>query len=331
MPGLTDRIDQSGFAALPRPRSAAGAPRRVGIEIEFGGITEQQAAAIAQQAFGGEIKTVKPHELRLEGSRIGRLDFYLDTAYRDPNGSALAELGLALSRAVVPVEVVTPPLSLDLLPQTELLREALREAGAEGSRDGLFLGVGLHLNIEIAGTGIDDILPTLRAYALIEDWLRYADPMDSVRRLLPFCDPYPRRFVDALAEGRDWTMHDLFTAYLHFNPTRNRGLDMLPLLAHLDAGRVTRALHGLGAVSPRPAYHYRLPDSRIDEGDWTIAYEWNRWIAVERLGASPDLLQRLAAHWLDHRASLFTVQADWRALVETFLADHGLVPTCAAR
>ena len=326
MPGVTDRIDHSRFADLPRPRTAAGTPRRAGIEIEFGGLTEQQAAEIARKALGGRVEAMGPHELRLVDSRAGTLKLYLDTAFRDKVGGTLGEIGLNLSRAVVPVEIVTPPLTPDLLPEIDRLRRALRGAGADGSREGLLLGFGLHLNVEVAGMESGDILPVLRAYALVEDWLRHADPMDSSRRLLPFSDPYPRRFIDALAEAQDWTMEDIFTAYLHFNPTRNRGLDLLPLLAHLDPDRVLEVLTAFGAVSPRPAFHYRLPDSRVDEAGWSIAYEWNRWIIVERLAAAPDLLQSLSARWLDHRAAIFSTQRDWRTSIEDFLAQHELVP-----
>ena len=36
-------------------------------------------------------------------------------------------------------------------------------------------------------------------------------------------------------------------------------------------------------VNSRPTLHYRLPDCRIDEPDWSITTEWNRWMLVEEL------------------------------------------------
>lgn len=309
----------AAFQPLP-----LGTDRRAGIEIEFGGLTETEAARIARRTLGGEIAACGDHELRLTGCTLGDLKIYLDTALRDRLDGPLAEIGLDLSRALVPVEIVTPPLTFEMLPQVDHLRAALREAGAAGTRDGLLLGFGLHLNPEIPGGTVDDLLPTLTAYALLEDRLRYGGEMDVARRVLPFSDPFPRGFVDALAGARGWTLENLFDACLSHNATRNRGLDMLPVLAHLDPDRVAQALDGLGAVSGRPAWHYRLPDCRIDEGGWSVAAEWNRWVQVERVAADAALLDRLRTAWQDHRAALTTLRPDWRAQVDEILARAGL-------
>jgi hypothetical protein len=71
--------------------------------------------------------------------------------------------------------------------------------------------------------------------------------------------------------------------YLAHNPTRNRPLDLLPVLAFTDPGLLAR--HGLGGqkARPRPCLNYRLPNSLIDDPHWSIAAEWNRWVLVERL------------------------------------------------
>ncbi len=312
-------MDTPAFLPLP-----LGTDRRAGVEIEFGGLTETEAARIARDTLGGETMASGDHELRLTGSMLGDLEIYLDTALRDRLDGPLAEIGLDLSRTVVPIEIVTPPLTFDQLPQVDHLCAALRTAGAIGTRDGIFLGFGLHLNPEIPGPGIADLLPTLTAYALLEDRLRYGGEMDVARRVLPFSDPFPRGFVDCLAGARDWTLDDLFDACLSHNATRNRGLDMLPVLAHLDEDRVAQALDGLGAISARPAWHYRLPDCRIDEPAWSVAAEWNRWVLVERIAADADVLDRLKTAWQDHRAALTTLRPDWRAQVGEILAQAGL-------
>jgi hypothetical protein len=110
----------------------------------------------------------------------------------------------------------------------------------------------------------------VRAFALIEDWLRASDPIDPARRLLPFVDAWPRRLVDLLgAEGGGWSLGDLSDAYVMLSPTRNRALDLLPLLEHLDPERVRRALPEGQAKGGRPTWHYRLPEARVDEPDWT--------------------------------------------------------------
>lgn len=310
----TADIDRTAFAALPQPSNLEGRPRRTGVEIEFAGLTEHEAADIAARVLGGEVTAHDDHALEVTGSQAGDLTVYLDTRYRDLDGP-LARAGLDLARSVVPVEIVTRPLTPEQLPLLDDLRDALRQAGAKGSHQGWLFGFGLHLNPEIPGPDARQLAPILTAYALLEDWLRLADPMDASRRLLPFANPYPPDFVDALVARTTWDRDALVDCYLQHNPTRNRGLDMLPALACLDESRVAGALGGLGAVSARPAFHYRLPDSRIDAADWTIAYEWNRWVLVESIARESALMSRLAEDWQDHRARPLRGRPAWSAQV----------------
>ncbi|SIO14076.1 Putative amidoligase enzyme [Rhodovulum sp. ES.010] len=329
MDSIAALVPRDRFLPLCPVETAAGTPRRVGVEIEFGGMTESEAARIVADALGGQVQPRSAHEIDVEGTEWGSVEVCLDTAYRDKAGNAIADLGLDLSRVVVPVEIVTPPLAPEHLPALDRLRGALRKAGAQGSREGMFLGFGVHLNPEIAEDRVGAILPVTRAYALVEDWLRKADPIDPSRRLLPFVDPYPRGFVDRLSEaGPRWTLDDFIDAYLAETPTRNRGLDMLPVFRHLDEDRVTGALgDAANAVSGRPAFHYRLPDCRIDEPGWRLAYEWNRWVMVERLAADRAALDRLAGDWLEYRGAFTTTRGDWFAHLESRLADLELWET----
>jgi len=229
---------------------------------------------------------------------------------------------LDLSRAVVPLEIITEPLPTQSLPAMERVREALRKAGATGSRAGLLLGFGVHLNIDVAGEEAGDILPTVLAFAFLEDWLRREDPIDATRRVLPFVAPYPRNFVDRLArQSAHWSMADLTRVYLEETPSRNRGLDLLPLLRHLDESRVVEALgSSASSVHPRPAWHYRVPDCRIDEPNWSLAYEWNRWRIVECVAVMRPLLERLRSDWIAHRDSRSGAMGDWRRHVEDLLS-----------
>ncbi|TCP61979.1 putative amidoligase enzyme [Rhodovulum bhavnagarense] len=326
MDGITALVPRDRFLPLSPRMTAKGFPRRVGVEIEFGGLTETEAAQQVVAALGGRIGQIDAHELSVQDTTLGDIGICLDTAWRDKAGNALADLGLDLSRAVVPVEIVTPPLAPDDMPELENLRGHLCKAGATGSRKGMFLGYGLHLNPEIADETAGAILPVLRAFALLEDWLRNADPIDPSRRVMPFIEPYPRRFVDRLAgEARTWSLDALVEAYLADTPTRNRGLDLLPCLRHLDEDRLCAALGDEArSVSARPAFHYRLPDCRIDEIGWRIAYEWNRWAMVEALAARPMDLDRLADDWLDYRGQFISTRPDWLAHVETRLDELAL-------
>jgi len=82
----------------------------------------------------------------------------------------------------------------------------------------------------------------------------------------------------------------LIDDFLHFTPTRNRPLDMLPLFAWLDEDKVMQAPVEKDLIKARPALHYRLPNCLIDEPDWSLSVPWNDWIEVERLAADSDAL-----------------------------------------
>lgn len=316
---LADTVHTNRFLPLPVPRKADGSPRRVGIEIEFGGLSEHDTAAVIRDCLGGEIEADSSNELRVTGTEIGPVKVVLDTAFRKRKPGPLREALLDVSRAVVPVEIVTDPLVFNDLPKLDRLRSALRSAGAEGTRKGVFLGFGVHLNPEVAGQTAQDIAPVLRAYALLEDWLRTADPIDTTRRLLPFVDRYPRALVDALAHGDGLDDLDgLIRTYLELAPSRNHGLDMLPLIRHLDETTLFQRLgSNAGAVSGRPVWHFRLPDCRIDEDGWSLALAWNSWRVVECVAADSRLLDRLAGDWLSHDFRT----GDWAAHVGGVLAE----------
>jgi hypothetical protein len=82
------------------------------------------------------------------------------------------------------------------------------------------------------------------------------------------------------------SVSQLIDDYLKHNPTRNRGLDLLPLFAHLDKDRVTRAVDD-DRVSARPTFHFRMPDSRVDDPRFRITEQWQAWLEVERLACDP--------------------------------------------
>ena len=296
-----------------------GRARRTGIEIEFAGLTERGAAELVQRLWGGRLAARGTRDFAVTGGQLGDVTVELDTALASTGAEALLVEALG---ELVPVEIVTPPLAPDDLPEADRLVKALRAAGARGTRDGIAFGFGVHLNPEVAEATAGFILPVVRAFALLEDWLRADDPIDPTRRLLPFVTPWPRRLVDALAaEGAGWDIAALADAYLALSPTRNRALDLLPLLEHLAPERVRAALPEGQAKGGRPTFHYRLPEARVDEADWSIAYEWNRWVLIERVAARPELLAELAAGWAEHRAALTTLRGDWARSVENRLVE----------
>jgi len=313
----------SGLAALPQPLNAAGEARRVGVEIELGGLDEARVAQIVAQRLGGRAEPEDSHIWAVRDSVIGDVAVYLDIFLRKAQKSRLRDLALDLGREVVPVEIVTAPLDMDGMARLDDLRDALREAGALGSGAGLVFGFGVHFNIEVASGRDADTVRPLLAYALIEDWLRAAYPIDESRRLLPFTDPYPTDFVRALIEAGPGAARDRVTGlYLELTPSRNRGLDMLPLLAHFDAGRIRAAISD--KTSARPTFHFRLPDCRIDEADWTLATEWWRWVAVERVARDDALLRRLSDAWLDDHGLVTLSRQHWAERAGRILLTAGI-------
>lgn len=311
---------------LPRPRDVEGAVRHVGIEVECGGLTESRVAELVAQRFGGEINETGNYERKVVGSRIGDVEVLLDTKYRNDADGTLARAALDLSRAVIPVEFVTRPVPPSTIPEIDALCRTLAEAGAFGTRDGLVLGFGLHLNVALAGTGIDDILPTLRAFALTEDWMRSRMQLDRSRRIMPFINPYPAALLDRLCapDADGWSMGDLTDAYLETAPSRNHGLDLLPMLKHLDAERVDAAVPAARHKSGRPAWHYRLPDCRIDDPDWSIAREWARWCRLERFAADRDLIDALAARWRSYRDRTVPIPGRWASVSAGIIEGSGV-------
>lgn len=274
----------------------AGSERRCGVEIEFSGLTELDAATLTARTLGGEVVESGHRTYEIRDSEIGTLKVELDTALRKASARPLIEMGLDLARRVVPVELITPPLTPDQMPRLDTLRAALREAGAQGSRDGLFFGFGVHLNPEIPRDEAHASRLIL-AYGLLEDWLRATYPVDQTRRFLPFVTPWPHSLVDALVMEPNATLDELFSIYSDHTQTRNHGLDLMPLFRHLDPDRFDVVIAGGDAVSARPAFHFRLPDCRIDEPGWSLAQPWACWSQVESLAQRTELLWTLCDDW----------------------------------
>ena len=312
--------------SLPRPETSGGQPRRVGVELEFSGITEQKVIDTVRTAFGGTARETGAGRWELSDSELGGFTCFLDSRPlekldREGLGRQLRDL----ARTVVPVELVTDPLQVADIARLDAVLDTLRRAGATGTRAGVLLGFGLHFNPEVVAPTLDGVLPTMTAYALIEDHIRQIADIDVSRRVLPWVDPWPRALLDRLADP-DHPVTDLkglIDIYLRLAPSRNHGLDMLPFFAHADCTRVARVMD-MEQIGARPTYHWRLPDCRIDEPGWTIAGEWNRWVLVERVAGDAALLDRLKAAWRDHRASFTSMRADWASRSGRMLREAGL-------
>ena len=75
-------------------------------------------------------------------------------------------------------------------------------------------------------------------------------------------------------------------------------------------------------VSARPTFHYRLPNSEVDDPDWSLARAWSGWIQVERLAADSHRLDEMSRLYMNHLDRLGFVRKSQRSeQVEQLLAS----------
>ncbi len=311
----------------PQPNTESGEPRRVGIEIEFANVAGATAADLVARCFDGVVEQVDVHRFRIVDARWGDYVVELDTQYihreednaePQPVGDRVRELLGEAAALVVPYEIVCPPLPWNRLDALSPLFEGLRRLGAEGTEDSPIYGFGLHLNAELAEQDIDHVLRQFRAYLLMSDWLRAHIDVDLMRRLLPYTDRFPEDYV-SMVVARDYRpdLTEFIEDYAAANPSRNRELDLYPLLRHLAPETVDRLVDD-PLIKARPAWHYRLPNASVSDPDWDAIVEWNRWVEVERLAADAPRLEAMAEAYRDWAAR--PTHERWLdAIRETFL------------
>jgi len=304
-------------------QTESGKPRRVGVEIEFGGLDIDTAARLVAATFGGNIVPETEYETLVRDSTAGEFQIELDVGILKRAAQArkeqdaapgpleqLSEQALAaFLQQVAPCEIVTPPLPLDRIAELDRLVGDLAAAGARGTNDAWIYAFGIHFNPQAPSLHPDSILAYLRAFVLLYDWLKAVLQIDTSRRLTPFIKPFPGRYVESILQA-DYqpAQAQLIDDYLADNPTRNRALDMLPLFAHLDSERVMAGVDEAQqkAIKSRPTYHYRLANSRVGDPAWRLTDEWCYWLVIEALAQDSDRLQAMAADYLDRARRPFT-------------------------
>jgi len=311
------------FEVLPWHETPDGRARRVGVELEMAGLDAGRVARAvtetlggrfeAESAFSGTVRDTELGEFRVEldATQLTKRT-YLDMLKRvgieiEP-GELRDNLESVLSRLaglVVPHELVCPPVETAALPRIDAIRARLHKLGAKGTQTSALYAFGLQFNIEVHARRAGDLLAVLRAFLLRFDAIVEHEDIDLSRKLTPFVQPFPEDFVAHVLDP-DYApdLDGLIDDYLEYTPTRNRPLDLLPLFAWLDEDRVMAAPVERRLVKPRPTWHYRLPNCRIDDPDWSLAEPWAEWAAVERLAADPDRLARLGRDRLGRSSAL---------------------------
>lgn len=295
--------DAKRWVAPPRPTTRAGDARAVGVEIEFGNLDVRRTAEIVRDLWGGTIEPRGDHHATISGAAFGDFVVTLDTRFAKGGETETARIvrnaiGHAAG-AIVPVEVVCPPMPWREAHELERLSAALRRADAAGSRAAPYFAFGVHLNVELPDLTPATILNGIRAFTILHPWLKARGGIDPARRIASFAtafpDGYARRIFDP---GYAPDLEELTRDYLDDNATRNRALDVLPILAELAPDLVEARLPD-EKIGARPTWHYRLPNSEVDDPAWRLGGEWARWVTVERLAEDGDRLARAMARARD--------------------------------
>jgi len=280
----------------------SGADRRVGVEIEFAGISSEPILEAIQSLYGGTLKKHSVFEFKVTSTTLDDFIVELDAqqlkalgekveipldSNNEVDALSVEKLSMDLisfaAEQLVPWEIVTAPIPFDRMHELYALEEKLRQAGAKGTRHSIRYAFGVHLNPEVPNTDSSTILNYLRAFFCLYDWISEEEDIDLVRRITPYINHFDSDYIRLVIDP-DYQPDEaeLIDDYLKANPTRNRSLDLLPLFCHMDEERLRRVVDD-SRVKPRPTFHYRLPNCDIDNPDWSLCQPWERWLQVEAL------------------------------------------------
>ncbi len=317
------------FELPPKRTNPQGEPRKAGFEIEFAGLRPKESASIVVKLFGGEVIEIDEYETIVKDSRYGTFKIYLDSVYLRKDSEkyifkeadTFKELIYTLSELVVPYEIVTPPIPFDELQAIETLRQELKTQGAVGTSASMLYAFGMHINIETYSLEIAEILDILRSFTLLQDYIIETIEVDLTRKLSWFIEPFDREFIELILDrSYNPTKEEFIEDYLLYNPTRNRALDLLPILSFIDPTIKDRLPDQ--KISPRPAFHYRLPNSKIDEDGWSIAFEFNQWSLVEKIATDKTKLQELIEeYWEFQETPFWFIKELWVERVRQWLDE----------
>ncbi len=318
------------FQSPPRQTNARGDMRRVGFELEFTGLSLEDAVHTLATAIGARAAPHSAVEWFLDSPSLGRFRLELDWGYlkRIASEARLEQQGeewvsflKQTAEGIVPLELVCPAIPITQLDTLSGILPALRNAGAKGTEDSLIAAFGLHINSEAPALDARTIHRYLCAFCLLQWWLFEAHQVNLSRRVSTYVTPYPEAFCEAMLTRKNADMSAIFDSYLHHNPSRNRALDLLPILTTIDPRRVARAIDD-PRINARPAFHYRLPNCQLERAGWSLASQWNIWIRVEQLAADSAALDMLARGYLKQNNALWGMnRKSWVERIEQWLLD----------
>lgn len=307
------------------------ATRRVGFELEFTGLTLEEAAKQVQATFGGQLEQSSAVEYLLHSDQLGTFTIELDWDYlkrkaseaqQQDDGHEWVDFLQQGAQAIVPLEIICPPVSMKQLSHLNELIPNLRQAGAKGTDSSLLAAYGVHINPELPQLDVATIERFVKAFSLLQWWLVEAHQVDPTRKLSPYVNLYPETYIYELLSQSYPNINALTDHYLKHNPTRNRALDLLPLLTEINQDRVLDVVNDQ-LINSRPTFHYRLPDCQIEDKDWSLANSWNLWCVIERLAADPQSIEALSQKFIEMTRPVIGVSREaWLKEVSQWLVDH---------
>ncbi len=320
-------------------KNQSGGFRKVGFELEFSGLKLQEAARIIQSLYGGTVSKMHRYRYEVKNTRFGMFRVELDAQNlrkmadentfkswgidfdRESGKNSIESILDRLAQSVVPIEIVMPPVPMDEMEELEKLRNALQKNKAEGTKTSLMYAFGMHINIECPDLRPSSLLSFLRAFMLLYPWLLKHLKVDVTRKMTPYVDRFPEEYALLILKPEyKPDKEQLIDDYLLHNATRNRPLDMLPIWALETPEKVQLAVPDEKKNTPRPAFHYRLPNSHVEDVEWRLETELNYWMQVEALAADPDMIRKLSRLYLaQHERVLTPFENHWVETVTILL------------
>ncbi len=327
------------FQLPPHSQNQEDKIRKVGFELEYAGVDLATGVAMLETLLDTDAESEGAFRFLLPWQGEGKFKLEVDAAllsegtYKD----YLAAVGIetrnlnlerkiddiveSLASVLVPCEIVTPPLPMNDMAVIDQIATGLRKRQARGTGKSLLYAFGLHINPEVASFDPGYLLRHIQAFIILYSWICRDSKVDFTRKLSTYIKLYPANYIERiLSAAYSPDIDNLIDDYMDDVGSRNHALDMLPLFAHMDEKRVMAKAREPDLIKPRPAFHYRLANSRVDQPGWNVAGEWMYWVEVERLAHNEEALQGLCQDYLaKNPASVFRSDAAWAAHVADIL------------
>lgn len=329
------------FEQPPSTTNASGEERTVGYEFEFTGPDMAVSVELVKEIYGGSVKQISTFEYEIQGATFGTFTLELDAQLlrEKKYEKFLKSIGIDLktfknietieghlkdiASSVVPFEIITPPIPISKMDNLNRLIDALRALNVKGTGSSMFYAFGMHINPEIPDNSVESLLNHLRAYVMLDPWIRKDSKINMSRRMTPYINEYRENYMELILNpAYKPNLEQFISDYFKFENSRNRPLDLLPVFMHLNPEH-TKTLLKETLTSSRPTYHYRLPNCSIEDPTWSLADEWNRWVYVEQLAADQKSLEQYCKAYLKiKKETLVGFEAKWIKLMNRWVNKH---------